>query len=169
MALFTDMAINFNNLIRVAEKPLKVVCLAVKRVFSRTKSRGLFTLQWQYPASGARPTPFPPQEIISCSLKEVVVKECRLHPLAFRRLVVVGVTYRVKVQVVYLDLEGNMGVATLHEEVRRYSRPLPGSPLMSAVAGVALDLADCHLERRGSKRLQKDGASGVQRVSRRLD
>lgn len=143
--MFTDMAVNANNYIRVVRRPLKIACLLVKQLFGRSRCKNTVTLQWTL-SPGGGPTPFPPQEIISCRLEEALVKECRLFPLSFRRRAIVEVTYLLKAVVTYSDTAGNVGTAVFHEELSRLSRPLPGDLFAGGAARVALDVADCRIE-----------------------
>ncbi len=140
--MFTDMAVNANNYIRVAGRPLEIACLLVKQLFGLSRCKNTVTLQWSL-SPGGGPTPFPPQEIISCRLEEALIKECRLFPLSFRRRVIVEVTYLLKAVVTYSDTAGNIGTAVFREELSRRSRPLPVHLFAGGAARVALDLADC--------------------------
>ncbi len=145
MPTFTDMAVNADNLICIARRPLEIVCLLVKRLFGRSRSKTAVTLQWRYLPSAPGATPLPPHMIISCHLDKASVKECLLLPLAFRRQVTLEITYQVKAIVTYCDIAGNIGIAVLRKELRRRSRPMPGNLFMSSAARVTLDLVDCRI------------------------
>lgn len=136
----TNIAVNKNNVISIIKKPVEIVCIQVKKIYSRCRSQGVITLRWDYS------TDAPLQELISCRVREVQVKECRLFPLIFSNKVSVEVCYLVKVDIVYRDSVGKIGMAFFDKELHRRSRPLPGTPAMNGMADVSLELLDCHVE-----------------------
>lgn len=137
---FTSMAVNKNNVICIIRKPVEIVCIQVQKVYSRCRSKGFMNLRWAFPPDN------PPQELISCRIKEVRVQECRLISLLFSKKVIVEVCYRVKVEVKYLDRTGKIRFAALEKELLRRSRPMPGRSTMSGVADLSLELLDCQIE-----------------------
>ncbi len=143
---FTYLTSNKNNVIRVIRLPIEVVCIQAKRIYSSIRSKKIITLRWDIPIATQNIT-FPLQELLSCRVKEVQVKESRIIPFRATGRVYVEVCYLVKVEVIYRDSVGNVGITVLREEVRRRSRPLHGNSAMSGTADISLELLHCYVEK----------------------
>ncbi|UNC91149.1 hypothetical protein [Candidatus Contubernalis alkaliaceticus] len=135
---FTNLAVNKRNSFVVKKRPGEIVCIMVDKIYRCYRKKQLINLQWNYPCCSENSSL--PQEILSCEVKEVRVKECRVIPLRSRRLISFEVCYLVKVEVVFLDHGGNKRVELLQKEVHRHLGPVPGAPTLNGLAEVSLDL-----------------------------
>ncbi len=135
---FTDMAVNQSNKFVVKKRPGEIVCIMADKIYRCYRNKQLINLQWDFPCCSENPSSL--QEVISCQVIDILVKECSVIPLRSRRLISFKVCYLVKVEVVFLDRGGNKRVELIQKEVHRHVGPVPGDPTLNGLAEVSLDL-----------------------------
>ncbi len=142
--VFSGMASNINNMIRVIIQPIEIVCIQVKKIFSQCIKTGIIEIKWVYEDAGDKPTPYPPAEVVSCLVKEIEVIEARLLPRK-KEKVSVFIKYRLKIQITYLDKEENRGAFFIEQELCRLSAPLTGDCSMLPEADIGVSVSACEI------------------------